>query len=739
MNELWYKSPAKKWNNALPVGNGITGVMIFGGKKTEKLCFNDSTLWSGYPKDYNSSLSAENLEQARKLIFDGNISSAQSLIENKLCGFYSESYLPLGEIRLKFHKVSGKGYTRSLNLRDAVFSACTEQIKRECFVSYPDKVAVYHISSKKPFSLAISAKSKLKYNVTIDGALNLSGNAPDYVAPNYLLKECRPIKYDDGRGMSFALRAEVITNGKKIMKGKKLLIENASEITICFATSTGFKSYKETPDTDRQKAIDKCKSIIEKASKNYIELKNRHISDFNKLYNRESFSLCQDSELPTDELVALAKKGNAPAALTELMYNFGKYLMISGSRKGGQAMNLQGIWNNNKRPPWSCNYTANINVQMNYWAAGALNLTECIEPYINMVYETMNNGKKTAEINYNCHGFACNHNVDIWRKTPPVKGSVSYMYAPLCGVWLSNELFELYKNGGLGEYKDKILEICEQAAIFANEYLTEHNGEYVVCPSTSPENSYLYKGFKANVDYASAFDMSLIKQCFQNYISEFDNELSNEIKQKIPKLYEFKDGRHGLLEWHSDFEAPEKGHRHFSPLYGFYPARVIKYYNNNGLIPAVKRLFDYRLDNSSQPVGWSAAWAVCIAARLHDGEKAAEIIDKMLAKSIFNNLFDVCVPRVFQIDGNLGFCAGINEMLVYYEDGIYDIIPALPNSWKNGKVRGLFIMGAELSFSWENGKIDEISCNKPIVIRKTECITASTRLSKNISIYGGLE
>lgn len=739
MNKLWYKSPAKKWNTALPVGNGITGVMLFGGKKSERLCFNDTTFWSGYPKDYNSAESAENLEQVRKLIFNDEPKAAQNIIENKLCGFYSESYLPIGEIRLRLHKTSRKGYSRSLRLDDAIFSVDTARTKRECFVSYPDKIAVYRISSKTPFSITISAKSNLKYNIINDGALNLTGNAPDYVAPNYLLKERNPIKYNEGRGMAFALRAEAETDGEKISKGKKLVIKNATEIIIRFATATGFKSYNEMPDTDREKAVDKCKGLLQAATKNYDELKNRHIEDFKRLYNRETFSLCENADLPTDKLLSAAKKGNYTAALTELLYNFGKYLIISGSRIGGQAMNLQGIWNNDKRPPWSSNYTTNINAQMNYWAAGTSNLHECVEPYINMVYETMQNGKKTAKINYNCNGFACNHNVDLWRKTPPVKGSAGYMYAPLCGVWLSNEIFELYKNGGLSQYKEKIFEICEQAAIFANEYLTEYNGEFVICPSTSPENNYYYNGDKLNVDYATAFDMSLVKQCFQNYISEFENELSKEIKQKIPKLFDFKSGKNGLLEWHSDFDAPEKGHRHFSPLYGFYPARVIKYYKDNHLVSAVNGLFNYRLDNVSQSVGWSQAWAICIAARLHDGDKAEVLINKMFEKSFFINLFDVCLPRVFQIDGNFGFVAGINEMLVYYEDGIYDILPALPVSWQTGSVNGIFVYGVSLSFSWKNGQATEIIADKPIAIRKTAVITQATKLSENISIYGGME
>ena len=736
MNELKYTFPAKKWNNALPLGNGVTGVMLFGGKRSEKLCFNDVTLWSGYPKNYDNSQSAENLGKARALIFDGKAKQAQGLIEDKLCGFYTESYMPLGEIDFKFYGISKNGYSRSLNLQNAVLTVKTEQIKRECFVSYPDKIAVYHITSKKPFSLAVSAKSKLKYNIICDGALNLVGNVPDYVAPNYLHGEFQPIKYNEGRGMAFALRAEIKTDGTKKVLGKKLVIKNATEVTLYFATATGFISYNQMPQTNTKIVLNKCKNTLKNANKKYSELKKRHISDFNSLYNKENFSLCSESEDTTDLLVSQAKKGNAPLALTELMYNFGKYLMISGSRKGGQAMNLQGLWNNDKRPPWSCNYTTNINLQMNYWGAGTSNLNDCVEPYINMVYETMQNGKKTAQINYNCHGFACNHNVDIWRKTPPVKGSANYMFSPLCGVWLGNELFELYKNGGLEEYKDKIFEILEQSAIFANEYLVLHNGKWAVCPSTSPENSYCENGIKSCVDYATAFDMSLVKQCFNNYISEFNNELSDEIKAKIPKLYEYKEGENGLLEWHGEFDAPEKGHRHFSPLYGFYPARVIKYYKDIPLVEAVNKLFNYRLQNASQPVGWSAAWAICIAARLHNGEKAAEVINKMLAKSIFNNLFDVCVPRVFQIDGNLGFVAGINEMLVYFEDGVYDVLPALPTAWTNGKVSGLFVHGATLSFSWEQGKLKEIISDIPIVIRETDCISENTKLSKNITVLG---
>jgi alpha-L-fucosidase 2 len=740
MQTIKYTKAAKIWREALPLGNGLTGIMIYGSLKKERLCFNDGTLWSGYPKDYNSNESLENLERVRKLIFEGKNAEADALCEEKLTGFYSEAFMPLGEISLKFSGIDKACYSRSLDLSNAVHTVKSKGCTAEAFSSYPDKISAYRIKTNKPFSVKIKAKSKLKYQVdTEENNLFLLGNAPDYAAPNYLRTELCPVRYNEKKGMAFCLQTQVQTNGEISSKRSNITVKNATELTLYFATATGFNGYDKMPETNRNTVKQKCEFFLNCVNKDYDTLKANHVYDYDLLYSNQSITFNCDNDTTADELLKSVKNGGEEKALTELLYNYGKYMIISGSRNGGQALNLQGIWNNSVRPPWSSNYTVNINTEMNYWGASRSGLSDCIEPLINMVYETMQNGRKTAKINYGCRGFACNHNVDLWRKTPPVKGDCSYMFAPLCGVWLSNEIYAHYKNGFLEDYTDKIKEIVTESARFACGFLIMHDGKYVICPSASPENVFSHNSKSCKLDYASAFDMGLVKQAFQNALElSDDNDLKAEIKGKTPLLYPFKDGKNGICEWHKDFETPEPGHRHFSPLYAFYPADVIGFYSNKEQTEWIKKLFHYRIDNSDQHIGWSAAWAICFSARLREKETAQKVIHSMLCHSVFKNLFCVHPPFYFQIDGNLGFVAGINEMLITEENGIVELIPALPDNFgKSGEVSNMVVNGAKISFKWQNGFVTEIHSDKPVKILnkhlQSELIT-----NENISIEESL-
>lgn len=741
MDKLWYAAPAKLWRNALPLGNGVTGLMVYGGKKRETLAFNDCRLWSGYPKDQNNPDSLVNLNKARKLVFDGKNKQADQLVESKMIGNYCESFLPLGELFIDFKNVKkqsyNQSYRRELDISRAIHSVNYGGIERETLVSYPDKIAVQHIVSKIPMSIVITAKSKMHSQVVIDKGLNLIGNAPDYVAPNYLRTELRPIKYKDGKGMSFCMRAEVSTNGDVEYGKNKIIIKNATEITIYFATATGYVSSFDMPIIDRQYAIDRCKQTLRKLNKNYKNIRSRHIEDYSALYNRQKLSLQSDTDIDTDELMRLAKGGDVKSGLVELFYNYGKYLTISGSRQGGEALNLQGQWNNSMRPPWSSNYTANINAEMNYWGASTSNLADCIEPYINLVYEIMQKGKSTANINYGCSGFACNHNVDIWRKTAPVRGTSSYMYAPLCGVWLANELYEHFRYGKLNRYEDKIKEIMTEATKFVCDYLVMFEGQYVTAPSASPEASFKGDGGNSCLDYASAFEMGIAKQALVNLL-EFccDDKLRSNAEDKLSKLYPFSCGKTGINEWHTDYNITEKGHRHFSPLYAFYPAKVIKYYGNETEREWVKQLFHYRIDHCTWFIGWSGAWSICLAARLHEEDTAIRIIDNMLSKSVFDNLFNIHPPFLFQIDGNFGYVAGINEMLIYQENGVVELLPALPKKWSKGEVKGLVTYSGEISFEWSGSKLVSVTADKATKIC-SKYIDSNTKLSNNITVVRG--
>ena len=718
MEIIKYSKPAKTWRQALPLGNGKTGMMIYGSTSFEKICFNDCTLWSGYPKDYNSSESLEYLEKVRKLIFDGKNDEADTLCEDKLIGFYSETFLPLGEVDLAIKGLDKSKYSRSLYLSKAVHTVETMGTKSEAFSSYPDKVSVYKLTSSKPFTVVLSAKSKLKSSVCIKGKnLFLLGNAPDYCAPNYLRDELHPINYKDKKGMAFCLQTSFQTNGKVKELNSKIKIVNATKLILYFVTETGFNSFDTFPETDTNIVMQKCQNQMNGVNKDYDYLKSRHIEDFVSLYNKQSVSFHCDREVDADSLLKSVKAGCDEKALSELMYNYGKYMIISGSRKGGQPLNLQGIWNNSIRPPWSSNYTVNINTQMNYWSASRCGLSDCIEPLIKMVYEVMQNGKKTAQINYGCRGFACNHNVDLWRKTPPVKGDANYMFSPLCGAWLTNEIYAHFKNGELDEYKDVIKEIVSQSALFLNDFLVLHDDKYVICPSVSPENVFTHNGKNCKLDYASSYDMAIVKQAFENALEICDDsDLLSDIKEKLPLLYPFKDGKNGICEWHKNYDTPENGHRHFSPLYAFYPADIIGYYSDEEKREWVRSLYHFRTENSTQYIGWSAAWAICISARLREKENVSKVIKSMLSHSVFKNLFCVHPPFYFQIDGNLGFVAGINEMLITEENGVIEMLPALPDNYSTGEVENMVINGAKVSFKWNNGLVYEANSDKPITV-----------------------
>ncbi len=721
MNKLFYLSPAKKWTDALPLGNGHTGVMVYGGIKSEKLLFNDSNLWSGYPKNQDNPECLEYLDEVRDLIMSGENLVAQKIIEKRFIGDYSDAYLPLGEVDIKFFNNDKQNYSRSLDIANAVMHISTSTIEREAFVSFPDKVFVYKITSKAPISITLKGKSKLKYEVnTNDGNFNILGNAPDFTPPHYL-KGRKATIYTEGKGMSFCLSAKIVTNGTISTNKKSVLVAKATEITIYFTTATGFVGYDKMPKTSRNYAFDLAWKTLNKLDGNYEEIKQNHISDYNSIYSKQSIDLKCKTDIPTNKLLKDAKSGIINSDIVELIYNYGKYLLIQSSRAGGSASNLQGIWNKDLQPAWSSNYTTNINTEMNYWGMSQCNLTDCAEPFVRLAFEVMRHGKSTAHINYNCDGFTCNHNVDIWRKTAPVKGNSCYMFSPLCGVWLANELYEHLRYGNMEEYRNNIQKITTQAVRFVLDFLILRNGEYITCPSTSPEASFVKNRAKVSVDFASAFDLGLIRQLFTNF-KEYsqDAELLKKVEFRLSKLRPFTCGENGCLnEWSTDYTMPEKGHRHFSPLYAFYPAKVIGYYRNPQEKEWVENLYNTRIENSSNFIGWSSAWSICIAGRLRKADSAEEIIKKMIKSSFFNNLFDSHPPFIFQIDGNLGFVSAINELLVTEEDGVIELLPALPQMMKNGEIHNIRTSTAnDLSFTWKDGKVQSLKViGEPIKLK----------------------
>lgn len=735
MNKLRYKKPAKKWIDALPLGNGITGAMVYGGIKRERIAFNDSNLWSGRPKKHDNPASLENLSKVRELIFNGENHLADRLTEEKLCGDYSEGYLPLGELNITFKGAKRGFYERSLDIGKALFSVKNGQSNREAFCSYPSRVFVYKVSSPTPFDALVTTSSKIPaHKVSYGEDIVLVGQAPDHVVPSYMGPMPDAVKYNDLLGMSFALVTRVKTDGSISYSQKGYEVKGAKEMVIYATTATGFTAYNEVPINDYDYPLQKCIDHLDSLSYDYDKIKAEHVADYTRLFHRHELKIASDKGQFTDALYRKAKLGKITPELVSLFYNYGKYLTIAGSRKGGQALNLQGIWNDNIRPPWSSNYTTNINAEMNYWPTSQVGLTECLAPYFQMVYELSLRGKSTAKTNYGSRGFCVNHNTDIWRKTAPVKGNPQYMFAPLCGAWLVNEICEHYSYGELEEYRDELQEILKANTEFILDYLVLHDGKYLTCPSASPENTFLKGGKRCYLDYASAFDMGIVKQSLANYLALVPNgEYSAQVKEVMDNLYPFQEDLDGIVEWSKYYPTPEVGHRHFSPLYAFHPARQIGYYSHPEEREWVRRLMHTRIYNVKQYFGWSGAWALALSARLREKDTTALVISRVLGKAIFKNLFDMHPPRLFQIDGNFGFVHGLNEALIQIEGDTLELLPALPDYIANGEVKGARLVGGySVDFSWEGGQVTYVKCNRPLKIRKTNLSANPTLINAEI-------
>lgn len=725
MNRLYFSAPARSWYESLPAGNGKTAIMVSGGERCEKIWFNDAELWSGYPENHDRESAKDALQKARELVFGGKVAEADEFVRNNLYGDYSEAFMPLGTVKIKFKAESEGKYSRTLNLEKGIIETVCNGLSRKAFVSFPHKTAVYSVSGKKPFSATISAKSVLRYSSELkDGVLTICGNAPDYAAPNYLRTKLFPVRYNEKKAAAFCLALKAVTDGKTEMRGNKLVVKDATYMHLYAVTETGFKGYDKMPDSDREKVRAKAVEELAGITYDYEETERAHTEDYRSLFCRQKL-LLKEGEGDVKKLLDAARKGNTSAELINLLYDYGKYMTICGSRSN-QPLNLQGQWNKSVRPPWSSNLTTNINAQMNYWGATRAGLEECMEPFYKAVMETVERGKKTAAVNFGARGFCCNHNVDIWRNTSPVQGDPCYMYSPLCGAWLVNEMYAHKKNCGRID-KDTVYAV-EESAKFCMDYLTEYRGKAVVCPSVSPETAYTEKGMRAAVGIASAYEMSLVRQTFVNCLeSGCDKELKDEIRHILPRLYPYEKAENGLAEWAGGKMSCEKGHRHFSPLYGVYPGNSIK--RGSKEYEWAKELFGYRLANSSSSIGWSAAWAICLAGKFEDKITAKKVIQSFTARSVMNNLFDFHPPCYFQIDGNMGFIAGINELLLSESDGVINLLPACFDTIENGEVKGFVVNGAKIDFSWKNGKVVNLRADKPVKISRRN--VAENALTEN--------
>lgn len=628
-NMLWYKEPAKEWTDSLPLGNGRIGAMVFGGVFNERIALNEDTLWSGYPVDKNNPNAAKCLEHARKLAYEGKYEELSEYVEGNMLGDYTESYLPLGDLFLLFPESEdlAENYYRDLNMNNAIattrFSLGDCEYYREAFVSHEAQAYVMKLGASKPgrISFSMSFASQLRAQVRAEASsLVITGLCPSHVEPSYLYSE-NPIIYEEDpakKGIRFGARAAVVAKGGAVSTNEATVtVENADEVIITFTVRSSFNGYNKQPYLEGK---DYQAELLEDAKKlegiDYADLLCRHEQDFRSYFERVDFYLEPDNyeDIPTDERLERFEKTQDDKELYKLLFQYGRYLLISSSRPGTQPANLQGIWNQELRAPWSSNYTLNINAEMNYWLAENCNLSEFHEPFLEFILKLRDNGARTARLHYGADGAVSHHNSDIWCMTNPVgrtdRYSIGYAYWCMSFGWLCRHLFSHYEYTNDIEYlRKKVYPTLKLAAEFYLCMLTEDvDGSLIIAPSTSPENAYLLDGKRICVSKTTTMTTSIVREVFSEIgkcsdILNISDEFTKKVSAALTKLPEYKIGKKGqLMEWDADYEDAEETHRHISHLYPLYPGEEITPDKTPELANACRKTLEIRGDGGT---GWS--------------------------------------------------------------------------------------------------------------------------------------
>jgi alpha-L-fucosidase 2 len=756
---LWYKQPAKIWTDALPVGNGRLAAMVFGGVSEERLSLNEDTLWSGSPHEWNNPRASEALPKIRKLVLEEKRYQDADRACRRMQGPYNESFQPLGNLRLKFAGLTDvNDYRRDLDLDTAIaqvrFTSGGVTYTREVFCSAPDQVLLVRLNAGKgrALNVTVTLDSLLHSHIEPVGrnGLRLQGKAPAHVEPNYV-NAPNPVAYDDAsaKGMRFECRLEVRQKGGKVEAvNEGLQISAASEITILLTAATGYRGFDQMPDRNAEEIGRVCVDRLRAAAKkSTAELRDHHIKDNRTLFRRVTLDLGKtpDAAVPTDERLKRFAKDETDQHLLALYFQHARYLLIASSRPGSQPANLQGIWNDRIRPPWSSNWTANINVQMNYWHAETCNLSECHEPLFDLIEGLTITGAKTAAVNYQAHGWVSHHNVDLWRQSAPVgdfgKGDPTWANWQMSGPWLCAHLWEHYLFTQDGRFlRERAYPLMKGSAEFYLDWLIPNpQGGLTTCPSFSTENSFLSPdGQHCQTSAGCTMDIALLRELFGNCaeaakILGVDEAFQETLRSKLTLLPPYRVGKFGQLqEWSEDFAEDTPGQRHMSHLYPLYPGRELTSQNRTEFWNAARVSLERRLAAGGGYTGWSRAWVICLWARLLDGERAHESLCRLLEHSTGPNLFDTHPAGngwIFQIDGNFGGAAGLAEMLLQSHEDVLRLLPALPKAWPKGSITGLRARDClTVDIKWSGGEPTAVTL-RPQLTRQQK-IVVPPRISK---------